>query len=145
MEHNDLYEEAITLLAKRDYARQELATRLGTLEPDREVVEGVIDRLDEQGYLDDRRMADNILRKELKKQHGPARLRQSLRQKGIEPTVIDEALEGLDIDWMELATAIRRKKHGLTAPLDEKSKAKLVRHLQYRGHSMDVIRQVVED
>ena len=145
MGHDDLYQEAIKLLAKRDYSRQELATRLSTLVSDQGRVEAVINKLDEQGYLDDRGVADNILRQGLKIQHGPIRLRLSLRQKGIEQVVIDDALWDMTVDWLGMARTIRRRQFGLTAPLDEKSKAKLVRHLQHCGHSMDVIREVVEE
>lgn len=139
MNEQDLYDQAVTLLAKRDYASGEIKRCLKRYSSDEDSINSVMDRLISHHYLDDSRLIEKEIKKQLAKRHGPSRIKQELRQKGLELLAIEQALEDLDVDWLELAEELRIKKFGDELPTDPKEKAKQIRYLQYRGHTMGII------
>ncbi|CNI61462.1 MULTISPECIES: regulatory protein RecX [Yersinia] len=56
MTSQELYDYAVSLLAKRDYASGELTRVLGNLTEDREDIDRALSHLVECGYLDDHRL-----------------------------------------------------------------------------------------
>ncbi|HGS5167848.1 TPA: regulatory protein RecX [Vibrio harveyi] len=91
MSQEHLYGFAVGLLAKRDYSSGEMR------------------RLLSHHYLDDTRLAEKEISKQLAKLHGLSRIKQELRQKGLDPLVIEQSLEDTDIDWFELCLKAKEK------------------------------------
>ncbi|MEZ9437108.1 regulatory protein RecX [Vibrio atlanticus] len=145
MNEQDLYDQAVTLLAKRDYASGEIKRCLKRYSSDEDSINSVMDRLISHHYLDDSRLIEKEIKKQLAKRHGPSRIKQELRQKGLELLAIEQALEDLDVDWFELAEELRIKKFGDELPTDPKEKAKQIRYLQYRGHTMGIIMELLSN
>ncbi len=145
MNEQDLYDQAVTLLAKRDYASGEIKRCLKRYSSDEDSINSVMDRLISHHYLDDSRLIEKEIKKQLAKRHGPSRIKQELRQKGLELLAIEQALEELDVDWFELAEELRIKKFGDELPTDPKEKAKQIRYLQYRGHIMGIIMELLSN
>jgi regulatory protein len=145
MNEQDLYDQAVTLLAKRDYASGEIKRCLKRYSSDEDSINLVMDRLISHHYLDDSRLIEKEIKKQLAKRHGPSRIKQELRQKGLELLAIEQALEDLDVDWFELAEELRIKKFGDELPTDPKEKAKQIRYLQYRGHTMGIIMELLSN
>lgn len=145
MNEQDLYDQAVTLLAKRDYASGEIKRCLKRYSSDEDSINSVMDRLISHHYLDDSRLIEKEIKKQLAKRHGPSRIKQELRQKGLELLAIEQALEDLDVDWFELAEELRIKKFGDELPTDPKEKAKQIRYLQYRGHTMGIIIELLSN
>ena len=139
----ELYDQAVALLAKRDYASGEIRRLLKQHCSDADIVEEAMDRLLSHHYLDDSRLVEKEIRKNLAKHHGISRIKQELRQKSLDPLAIEQALEELDVDWFELASELKTKKFGDDIPEDPKEKAKQIRYLQYRGHTMSVIMELL--
>ncbi|PMM38129.1 regulatory protein RecX [Vibrio lentus] len=145
MNEQDLYDQAVTLLAKRDYASGEIKRCLKRYSSDEDSINSVMDRLISHHYLDDSRLIEKEIKKQLAKRHGPSRIKQELRQKGLELLAIEQALEDLDVDWFELAEELRIKKFSDELPTDPKDKAKQIRYLQYRGHTMGIIMELLSN
>jgi regulatory protein len=145
MNEQDLYDQAVTLLAKRDYASGEIKRCLKRYSSDEDSINSVMDRLISHHYLDDSRLIEKEIKKQLAKRHGPSRIKQELRQKGLELLAIEQALEDLDVDWFELSEELRIKKFGDELPTDPKEKAKQIRYLQYRGHTMGIIMELLSN
>ena len=145
MNEQDLYDQAVTLLAKRDYASGEIKQCLKRYSSDEDSINSVMDRLISHHYLDDSRLIEKEIKKQLAKRHGPSRVKQEVRLKGLELLAIEQALEDLDVDWFELAEELRIKKFGDELPKDPKEKAKQIRYLQYRGHTMGIIIELLSN
>ena len=146
MNEQELYEHAVTLLAKRDYSSGEIYRHLKRNSPDEEtIIETVMERLISHHYLDDSRLIEKEMVRQLNKKHGLIRIKQELKQKELDSLLIEQALEDLDVDWFELAEELRTKKFGNTLPNDAKEKAKQVRYLQYRGHSIGIIMELLSN
>jgi len=143
MNEQALYDYAVSYLAKKDYASGELRKMLRRESNDEEIIESVMDKLLSHHYVDDSRLIEKELQKQVNKLHGPTRIKQELRQKGLDTLLIEQAIEDLDVDWFEICQQAKEKKFSDSLPVDAKEKAKMIRYLQYRGHSMTVIMEIL--
>jgi regulatory protein len=136
-----LKQQAIRLLARREHTRAELARKLAGL-GSQEDIETVLVDLERTGLLSDERAASAYVRGHAAR-FGAARLRQTLRTKGVAAELIEEQVAELP-DEIGRAREIWAKKFG-TAPSDAREWAKQARFLQSRGFSTDVIRRLLKD
>lgn len=107
-----------------------------------EEIDHVLTDLQGSGLLSDARFAEAWVRSRATRD-GLARLRQSLRQKGIADHLIATAVDELP-DELGRAREVWAKKFG-AAPADAKEWAKQARFLQGRGFSVDVIRRLLKN
>lgn len=139
MNTQELYDHAVSLLAKRDYASGELTRTLVKMTENSECVDKALQRLIESGYLDDARLITHLIDKHVRKKHGPTRIKQEVRQKGFSQELVEQALEKVEVDWYAMARELKVSKFGEEPASDAKEKNKQVRYLQYKGYSMDMI------
>ena len=139
MTSQELYDHAVSLLARRDYASGELARTLSKMTENREKIDKALSRLVECGYLDDNRLITHMIDKHVRKKHGPARIKQEIRQKGFSPELVEQMLEKVDVDWYAMARELKVSKFGDAVASEKKKKNKQIRYLQYKGFSMDMI------
>jgi regulatory protein len=136
----DLRQRAVGLLARREHTRAELARKLaphGT----QEEIEIVLNELAGSGLQSDARFAESWLRNQSGRL-GAARLRQTLRQKGVASELIADQIEDLP-DELERARAVWQKKFA-AAPTDRSDWARQARFLQGRGFSVEIIRKLLK-
>lgn len=131
----------IWLLSKRSYGRNELGKKLSVYAQNIEDVEKLLDEMEEYKYIDDNQYASSLLKSEVSKGRGKAKIAQVFKNKGVDIAKIDEELSG--INWFKQALEIKIKKFGAKVETDQKLKAKQIRYLQYRGFGFDVIMKVV--
>lgn len=144
LSEKELWNKSIQYLSRREYSRKELFVKLGKQSP--EAVDSVLDTLEKDGYLSDRRFTESFIRLRVAQGHGLNRVRFDLKKKGVEASLISEVLEELEIDWYELATEVYRRKY--SQPLhktDYKERSKRMRFMSQRGFSMDEIRYSLEN
>ena len=133
----DVRMAAMDLLARREHSRRELRQKLLKRFKDPERVELQLDLLAEENLQSDARYAESFLRQRISRGHGPMRIRQEMRQKGISDTGISAAMEAECPDWYALAEATYRRKFGAVPPQDIKDKARRSRFMQYRGFGLE--------
>ena len=126
------YEEAIALLARREYTRSELEERLLRHEHPPEEVSALLDRLAEDNLQSDARFVEHFVRSRIARLQGPRKISAELSGRGVERDMIAQALEESAADWTSLATeALHRRFDG---PGDDmKARAKRQRFLASRG------------
>ncbi len=108
-------------------------------------IEAVLEKLCEQGYLNDATFAETYAR--LRREHeklGERRVRQNLKQKGVAPELIDETLEA-GYAHINEETQAREfiEKRRLKKPENEKESARLMRRLVTAGFSVGVIYKIL--
>jgi regulatory protein len=130
---------AMDLLARREHSRRELIDKLKVRGFEGQEVEEYLDRLAERGLQSDERFAKSFIRQRSQNGYGPVRVRQELRQKGIEDSAISLHFEAMGIDWYKVAVMAWRKKYNQAPGSDVKLRAKQTRFLQYRGFDFDMI------
>ena len=139
MSKQELYDHAVSLLAKRDYSSRELSRTLLRMTENSECVDSVLQRLIVSGYLDDERLVIHLIDKHIRKKHAPTRIKQEVRQKGFSSELVEQTLEKAEVDWYVMARELKVSKFGEERASDAKEKNKQVRYLQYKGFSMDMI------
>lgn len=133
---------AMDLLAMREHGRVELTRKLRQRGAPPELVESALDRLADEGLLDESRYLESFIASRARSGHGPARIREDLAQRGLPRPAIEAALREADIDWgAHLRETWTRKFARL--PLDAKERAKQGRYLAYRGYSMEMISRLL--
>ena len=132
---------AVSLLAQREYSRQELTDKLTAAQASPEEVEQALAQLEAKGLVDDARVVETLVNRRSGKL-GATRLRQELHAKGVSAELVAETMAGLKGSELARATAVWQKKFGqLAATSAERNKQ--ARFLASRGFSGDVVRQVV--
>lgn len=136
-------EKALYLLEYRDHTKKELTEKIAHTAASREAAEAAVDRMEELGLIDDdsygRRYARELF---VRKKYGPLRVRQELRQKGIDPELISELLEEYDDPEAfteRIGEILERKYCGWRE--DEKVKRRAFSALQRMGYSYEHIRE----
>lgn len=165
---DDLRARALRLLARREYSRQELASKLRSkpaprpasrnvkrladefapdphandvYEPPTESdVNALLDDLEQRKMLSDNRYAEMRTRLRAPR-YGDSRLRQELAQKGIDRDTIASVLSEQP-DELSRCRDIWLKKFG-QLPRDMNERMKQTRHLASRGFAMRVIQQIL--
>jgi regulatory protein len=133
---------AVKLLARRDFATGELATRLRQDGYPAEAVAAVIADLTAGRILDDGRFAAQYVTYHAGRGQGPRRIAADLGARGVAESHIDAALDA-GPDWAALAREVRIRRFGLKPPGTWAEMAKQGRFLQYRGFSSDHIRSAL--
>ncbi|MBI1174695.1 MAG: recombination regulator RecX [Sideroxydans sp.] len=128
---------AMRYLARREYSRAELRSRLLPYVQEGEDVEQALDDLAQRGWLSDARAAEQLVNQR-RNRFGTQRIAHELRQKGIAENLIDAALPQLRESELDAARAVWQKKFD-ALPQDAQEKARQVRFLQSRGFALDVV------
>nr|VFK25303.1 MAG: regulatory protein [Candidatus Kentron sp. MB]VFK33465.1 MAG: regulatory protein [Candidatus Kentron sp. MB]VFK76225.1 MAG: regulatory protein [Candidatus Kentron sp. MB] len=135
--------KALSLLARREHSAVELSRKLGAKGFEEEVVASVISQLRNKDLLSDARFTESFVRQRIASGYGPVRIRQELRQRGIEEDTIGQNLWHEETEWMHRAASIRHKRFGTARPKDLRDRARQARFLMYRGFASEHIYQVL--
>lgn len=136
---------AMDALARREHSRYELMSRLSErFDLDREELELVLDELEQDGLLSDRRFAESFVRYRAGRGQGRVRIRYDLRARGVGDELVSSALQSEGVDWFALAADVLVRRFGPAAPDNYSERAKRMRFLQQRGFSGDEIQAALE-
>ncbi|MEX1667681.1 regulatory protein RecX [Zhongshania guokunii] len=131
--------KAMDLLARREYSRRELATKLMRKFPDSTEIDSVLDLLEAEGLQSDSRFAGSFFRLRVQGGFGPQRIRAELRQRGIGDELIAQQFSEHEVDWFAAARALFEKKYTGLDTTETKARAKCIRYLHYKGYDAEHI------
>ena len=132
---------AMDLLARREHDRAELSRKLRQRGAAQELIDPALERLAEEGLLNESRYLESYIASRARSGYGPLRIREELSQRGLPRGEIEQALAAADIDWRgQLQEVWRRKFPAL--PKDARERAQQGRFLSYRGYSMEAINRL---
>lgn len=134
---------ALRLLARREHSRKELRQKLAR-RGEISVIDAVLDQLEDNGYLSDQRFTESFVRMRVAQGHGLVRISFDLKQKGIDPALLEQALKCEPVDWCAHAADVCARKFNRTVTADYKVQAKQLRYMTQRGFSMDEARHAVK-
>ena len=137
-----LRERALRLLARREYARTELARKLASHAESPEEIETLLDDLSARRLLSDERYVEMRMTARGAR-FGNARLAYELRHQGVSDELVDAAL-ATGYDELTRARQVWQRKFGGKAEApDANERARQVRFLMGRGFSGETIRRVL--
>jgi regulatory protein len=141
-EHAQARERALALLARREHSCEELRRKLAH-KGFGEHAEAVVAELERAGLASDRRFVEAFVRSRRERGHGPLKVRQELRARGIDPGLAEELVDAEAPEWCELLRQVWARKFGGQPPGDYREWAKQARFLAGRGFSTEQIKRVV--
>jgi regulatory protein len=140
-------DDAIRLLARREYARAELTQRLAARAHSAEAIADCLDALADEGLQSDARFVESFVRSRIARGQGPLKVRAELERRGVERALIAAALAEAEregkVDWFELAavTLARRYSQPDATP---RERARRERFLASRGFEFEHVRYALE-
>lgn len=133
---------AMDLLARREHGRVELTRKLQRKGAPAELIEPALDRLADEGLLNETRYLDAYVASRARAGYGPLRIREELSQRGLARQQIEQALESAAIDWAAALQELWQRRFGVL-PVDAKEKGRQGRFLAYRGYSMESVSRLL--
>lgn len=140
----DAYLTALTMLSRRELSEAQIRTRLARKEFPDDDIESAVERLRQDGTINDRRVALAAARMESTIRHrGRSRVIQKLRTLGIASetaeSAVNEVFEEVD-EGALLDRAFERRLRGQDPKaLDDKARARIVRGLATQGFRFEAI------
>ena len=138
---SQIYASALGLLARREHSLQELQQKLLQRFPNtNDIIINVLNKLAEEGHQSNRRFVESYLRSRMMKGFGTQRLRQELRVRGVDASLVDDVIASLD-GRAENLTRIQQvwAKKFPFPPQNPKEKFRQTSFLRYRGFSLQEI------
>ncbi|WP_047541299.1 recombination regulator RecX [Methylotenera versatilis] len=139
-----LRQRALEYLGKREYSYKELGQKLKSYldeNEDADSITAILDDFKTRGWLSDARFTEQMVHARRAK-FGSSKIVHELREKGIESTLIEGAIEQLKETELASAKEIWQKKYK-NAPANRDEWAKQARFLQSRGFGFDTIKKVL--
>ncbi|MGV8883988.1 MAG: RecX family transcriptional regulator [Microbacteriaceae bacterium] len=133
---------SLNALARKGMSTREMAKLLERRELDSDVIASEIERLEGAGLLDDRALAENLVRTlQDRKGLGKSAVQAELRRRQLDDTAITEVMADVDADdELERAIEVATKRAGqLRSYDDETAKRRLSAYLQRRGYGGSVL------
>ena len=133
--------KALYFLSRREYAYQELFTKLKKYSEDENEIRKLLDSFVQLGYLSEKRFIQSFINSRSKK-HGLLKIKYQLSQKTTDSDLVNQIINDTEFDEVAVARELFQKKFGVVAA-DRNELAKQIRFLQNRGFSYSVIKQVI--
>jgi len=132
---------ALRCLARREYAKAELVSKLQQKSYKLSEINPVLTDLEQRGYLSDERYADLVVRSRINGGYGPFKIKVELKQKGVSETIIDSVFNEYSVNWFDLArmTLEKRFGHAEDSSISPNEFAKRARYLTNRGFNQEHI------
>ena len=130
---------ALDFLARRDRSSADLRRKLVEKGYDPDVAAAVIQQLQTEKLLDDRRYVENFVSFHAARGQGPLRVRAELRTMGVQGELVETAIDAYP-DWIAQLLKARQKKFGTQQPTHYADRQRQARFLGYRGFTGAQIR-----
>ena len=124
-------------IARREYSSKEIYQKMSRRVEYKEMLEDSIDQLVKEGLISDERYAESYFQSRKNRGFGPLRIKNELKQKGVNESLFNEIQEGTD--WSVLAMNVLQKKVRGKFPEEQKDVLKLKNFLNYRGFNFQDI------
>jgi regulatory protein len=132
-------QRALSLLVRREHSRKELTRKLTVRGVETEQAQAAVDRMTAEGWQNDARFAEQLVRSRASNGYGPLRIRAELGTHGLDREAVSAAMDAYDGDWAENARDLVRRRFGTTLEGHD-ARRKAAELLIRRGFGGDHIR-----
>lgn len=133
-------QRALALLVRREHSRKELTRKLAARGVEVDEARAAVERLAGEGWQDDVRFAESLVRNRAANGYGPLHVRAELGMHGLDRDAIAAALDGFDGDWRQIARDLVCRRFGVAGPQDMAHRRKAADLLARRGFDADTVR-----
>lgn len=133
-------QRALGLLVRREHSRKELLQKLTIRGVAATDADAAVARMVAEGWQDDGRFADSLVRSRTMSGYGPRRIRAELETHGLDEERVKAALDGAGTDWALQARDLVRRRYPDALVGDRVIQRKAADFLLRRGYTMDQVR-----
>ncbi|KRG86134.1 recombinase RecX [Stenotrophomonas daejeonensis] len=133
-------QRALGLLVRREHSRKELGRKLRAKGIDADEAAVAVARLAEEGWQDDARFAEALVRNRSNAGYGPLHIRAELGTHGLDGEQIEAAMATFEGDWAENGRDLVCRRFGEDGPQDLAQRRKAADLLARRGFDAGCIR-----
>lgn len=133
-------QRALGLLVRREHSRKELLQKLTIRGVPVADADAAVARMVAEGWQDDGRFAESLVRSRAMSGHGPRRIRAELETHGLAAEAVATAMEEVEADWAMQARELVRRRHPQALANDRAAQRKAADFLLRRGYTMDQVR-----
>ncbi|MGH8054196.1 MAG: recombination regulator RecX [Stenotrophomonas sp.] len=134
-------QRALGLLVRREHSRKELGRKLKARGVEAEAVDAAVARLADEGWQNDTRFAEMLVRNRANGGYGPLHIRAELGTHGLDNGQIEAAMASFEGDWVENARDLVRRRFGESGPQELAQQRKAADLLARRGFDGSCIRR----
>ena len=143
------YLDGLKMLGRRELSEHQVRQRLARKRYQPDEIEDAVARLREERAIDDRRVADAIVRTETGiRKRGKVRVRLQLERAGIAKDTarhaLDDGFEAIDGDAL-LESSLRKRLRGRDTIADDREFQRLFRYLVGQGFESDRVMQALRE
>ena len=136
------WEKALKLVSTRYKTQKEIYVYLQEKGYLPSVIFGVIEKLNEYHFIDDKRYAESYISHKIKKD-GPKKIKQELLTKGVREDIIDEVLD--EVDNQDEVILNLCDKYMKNKEKTKENYLKLFRYMQGKGFDYEQVKNVIKD
>jgi len=133
-------QRALGLLVRREHSRKELVRKLRGRGVEPEAADAAAARMAGEGWQDDARFAEWLVRSRAATGYGPLHVRAELGTHGLDREAVAIAMDSYEGDWRANARALVCRRFGEAGPQDLAQRRKAADLLARRGFDADTIR-----
>ena len=126
-------------LSRREHTTKEIFFKLENRVDSIDILNAEIKKLEEEGLIDHQRFAEQYIHSRSAKGYGPLRIKQELKQRGVNEDIAQPFLN--NIDWTNFAIEVLKKKVNHEFPKETMQVLKLKKFLNFRGFNFTQIEQ----
>lgn len=134
-------QRALGLLVRREHSRKELGRKLVARGIEPEQAQAAVDRLTSEGWQDDERFAETLVRNRANGGYGPRHILAELGTHGLDSDAVSAAMDRYEGDFLDNARDLVRRRFGEEGPQDLPQRRKAADLLARRGFDGDTIRR----
>lgn len=138
-------QRALGLLVRREHSRKELTRKLAARGVEAEAAKAAVERLAGEGWQDDARFAESLVRARAANGYGPLHVRAELGTHGLDRDAIAAAMDAFDGDWKQVARDLVSRRFGGAGPQDMAQKRKAADLLARRGFEAGTLREIIDE
>ncbi|HAZ7571801.1 recombination regulator RecX [Legionella sp. PATHC032] len=139
------FDSALRLLSRREYSAMELCDKLKQKGFNLNDVQNALNECQRLGYQSDERYVESYIRARIHQGYGPLKIIQELKNKGVDPELIQSVLQEERDNWVDYALRAWEKKFKRQDDFSYSEMQKQQRFLLYRGFDRDVISKVFKE
>lgn len=133
-------QRALGLLIRREHSRKELLRKLTIRGVPVAEADAAVARMVAEGWQDDGRFAESLVRSRAMSGYGPRRIHAELETHGLDGARAKAAMDGSETDWSQQARDLVRRRHPDALAGDRAAQRKAADFLLRRGYTMDQVR-----
>jgi regulatory protein len=133
-------QRALSLLVRREHSRRELTRKLTARGIEAEAATAAVERLAGEGWQDDARFAELLVRSRVASGHGPRYIQLELETHGLDAAQVAAAMATFEGDWREQARDLVARRFGQDGPQGLPQQRKAADLLMRRGFDGEAIR-----